>query len=132
MAASSLVKKLQLKADQRAVIINPPPDYLDELGSLPESVELAEHPEGSFDFVQVFAKDRSELERFLPSALQAVRHDALLWIAYPKGGVKAGTDLNRDILWNLVAEHHFSGVSLISLNEVWSAMRFRPSEKVGK
>jgi hypothetical protein len=132
MTNSSLVKKLQLKAGQRAVIINPPSDYFDELGPLPEGVELAEHPQGSFDFVQVFAKDKIELERFLPSALQAVRHDALLWIAYPKGGVKAGTDLNRDILWNLVAEHHFSGVSLISLDEVWSAMRFRPSEKVGK
>jgi hypothetical protein len=132
MASSSLVKKLQFKAGQRAVIINPPPGYFDELGPLPQDVELAEHPDGSFDFVQVFTKDKSELERFLPSALQAIKHDALLWIAYPKGGVKAGTDLNRDILWNAVAEHHFSGVTLISLNEVWSAMRFRPSEKVGK
>jgi hypothetical protein len=132
MAGSSLVKKLQLKAGQRAVIINPAPGYLDELGSLPEGVELAEHPEGSFDFVQIFAKDRSELERFLPAALQAIKYDALLWIAYPKGGAKAGTDLNRDILWDAVAQHHFSGVTLVSLNEVWSAMRFRPSEKVGQ
>jgi hypothetical protein len=132
MAGSSLVKKLQLKAGQRAAIINPPPGYFDELGPLPQGVELAEHSEGSFDFVQVFTKDKSELERFLPSALQAVKHDALLWIAYPKGGVKAGTDLNRDILWDAVAQHNFSGVSLVSLNEVWSAMRFRPSEQVGK
>ena len=132
MTANSLLKKLQLKGDQRAVIINPPLGYLDELGPLPESVELAQQAEGSFDFVQVFARNMGELQRFLPTALQAVKHDALLWIAYPKGGAKAGTDLNRDILWNAVAEHHFSGVTLISLNEVWSAMRFRPSEKVGK
>jgi len=132
MTTNPLLKKLQLKAGQRAVIINPPPGYLDELGPLPEGVELAQQPEGSFDFVQVFAKDMAELERFLPIALQAVKHDALLWIAYPKGGAKAGTDLNRDILWNAVVQHRFSGVSLISLNDVWSAMRFRPSEKVGK
>src|SRR5258706_11483338 len=74
MAGSSLLKKLQLKAGQRAAIINPPAGYLDELGSLPEGVELAEHPEGSFDFVQIFAKDRSELERVLPAALQAVKY----------------------------------------------------------
>ena len=132
MANSSLVKKLQLKAGQRAVIINPPPGYFDELGPLPEGVELGEHPAGSFDFVQVFARDKNELERFLPAALQAVKYDALLWIAYPKGGAKAGTDLNRDILWDAVAQHRFSGVTLVSLNDVWSAMRFRPSEKVGK
>jgi len=132
MTTNSLIKKLQLKAGQRAVIINPPPGYLDELGPLPEGVELAQQAEGSFDFVQVFAKDMSELQRFLPTALQAVKYDALLWIAYPKGGSKAGTDLNRDILWNAVEKHNFSGVTLVSLNDVWSAMRFRPSEKVGQ
>jgi len=97
---------------------------------LPEGVELAEHPEGSFDFVQVFVKNMGELQHLLPTAVQAVKHDALLWIAYPKGGTKAGTDLNRDILWNAVAKLHLSGVTLISLNAVWSAMRFRPSELV--
>src|SRR5437588_9150912 len=132
MAAHSLVKKLQLKVGQRAVIINPPPGYLDELGPLPEGVELAQQAEGSFDFVQLFARDMDELQRFLPTALHALKFDALLWIAYPKGGAKAGTDLNRDILWNAVQQHHFSGVTLVSLNEVWSAMRFRPSEKVGQ
>ncbi len=40
MTANSLLKKLQLKGDQRAVIINPPPGYLDELGPLPEGVDL--------------------------------------------------------------------------------------------
>ncbi len=132
MAANPLHKKLQLKAGQRAVIINAPSGYLEELGPLPEGVELAQQPEGSFDFVQLFVKDMDELQRYLSTALQAVKHDALLWIAYPKGGAKAGTDLNRDILWNAVEPHHYSGVTLISLNEVWSAMRFRPSEKVGK
>ncbi|HZU66867.1 MAG TPA: hypothetical protein VFA09_06280 [Ktedonobacteraceae bacterium] len=132
MVNSTLVKKLQLKAGQRAMIINPPPGYFDEPGLLPEGIELVEHPEGNCDFVQVFAKNKSELERFLPLALQAVKYDALLWIAYPKGGTKAGTDLNRDILWDAVAQHGYSGVTLVSLNDVWSAMRFRPSEKVGK
>jgi hypothetical protein len=132
MTTNPVLKKLQLKAGQRAVIINPPPGYIDELGPLPEGVELAQQAEGSFDFVLMFAKNLAELQHFLPTALQAVKHDALLWIAYPKGGAKAGTDLNRDILWNAVVQHKFSGVSLISLNDVWSAMRFRPSEKVGK
>ena len=132
MASSSLAKKLQLKAGQRAVILNAPPGYLDEIAPLPEGVEYAAGPEGSFDFVQVFVKNIEDLERLLPIAMRAVKHDALLWIAYPKGGAKAGTDLNRDILWNAVSRHGLSGVALVSLNDVWSAMRFRPSERVGR
>ena len=72
----------------------------------------------------------SEVHHFLPRVIEAIKHDGLLWIAYPKGGAKAGTDLNRDILWNAVAPFHLSGVTLISLGAVWSAMRFRPSDLV--
>jgi hypothetical protein len=30
-------------------------------------------------------------------------------VAYPKGGKRAGTDLNRDILWSLVEQHGWAG-----------------------
>ena len=41
-------------------------------------------------------------------------------------------DLNRDKLWQAMEKLGLAGVSLISLDSVWSAMRFRPLEKVGK
>ncbi len=129
MATSPLPKKLQMKPGQRAIIINLPADYLDKLGPLPEGVELATEPEGQFDFVQVFVKNLADVQKLVPEAAQLVKHDALLWIAYPKGGAKAGTDVNRDILWSAVEQYHLTGVTLISLDEVWSAMRFRPSER---
>ena len=132
MTTNPLAKKLQMKAGQRAVIINPPAGYLERLVPLPEGVELVEIPARQCDFVQVFVKNMEELQKFLPLATQAVKHDALLWIAYPKGGAKAGTDLNRDILWDAVSQHNLSGVTLVSLDETWSAMRFRPSERVGQ
>ncbi len=132
MTTNPLAKKMQMKAGQRVLLLNPPADYLERLAPLPEGVELVETPEGQFDFVQIFVKNMEDLQKFLPVAAQAVKHDALLWIAYPKGGAKAGTDLNRDILWNAVAQHNLSGVTLVSLDETWSAMRFRPSERVGQ
>ncbi len=130
MSSSSLPKKLQMKPGQRAVVINAPTDYLDKLVPLPDGVEIAATPEGQFDFVQLFVNDLAQLQTLLPLAIQAVKPDALLWIAYPKGSAKTGTDLNRDRLWNAVSEHQLTGVTLISLDEVWSAMRFKPSEAV--
>ncbi len=130
MANSSLVKKLQIKPGQRAVIINPPPGYIDALGELPEGVELAEKPTGKFDFVQLFVKDSEELNRFLKKATGAVKYDGLLWTCYPKGASKMKTDLNRDVLWDLLKQQGLLGVSLISIDNVWSAMRFRPADKV--
>ena len=131
MTTNALAKKLQMKAGQRAVIINAPAGYLERLDPLPERVELVQSPEGQYDFVQVFVKNMEDLQKCLPLAAQAVKHDALLWIAYPKGGAKAGTDLNRDVLWNAVSQYNLTGVTLVSLDDVWSAMRFRPPERVG-
>jgi hypothetical protein len=82
--------------------------------------------------VTIFTGILERLLNLLPVTTQAVKHDALLWIAYPKGGAKVGTDINRDRLWDAVEKHNLSGVTLISLDEIWSAMRFRPSECVGK
>ena len=52
-------------------------------------------------------------------------------MCYPKGGRKAGTDLNRDILWNLMQGRGLVGVTLVAVDNEWSAMRFRPPELVG-
>ncbi|HMD88107.1 MAG TPA: hypothetical protein VKF38_02995 [Anaerolineaceae bacterium] len=132
MTESGLIKKLRIQSGQRILILNPPQGYLEELGVLPPNVELAEKLEGTFDFIQWFIKQRSELEDQLAGIQQAIIYDALLWICYPKQSSKVGSDLNRDIIWGIVSKKGLEGVTLVSLNEVWSAMRFRPAERVGK
>jgi hypothetical protein len=132
MATSTLPKKLQMKAGQRAVILNPPSGFVNMLVPLPEGVELVAFSEEPCDFALVFVKNMADLQQFLPTVAQTVKYDALLWIAYPKGGAKAGTDLNRDLLWEAVAKHDLSSVTLVALDDVWSAMRFRPSDRVGR
>ena len=63
MASTRLLKKLRMQPGQRALILNAPQHYLDELVPLPEGVELVQEPEGNLDFVHVFAKDLEELEK---------------------------------------------------------------------
>lgn len=129
-ALSPLSRKLQLKVGYRGLLLDPPPDYDAMLRPLPADVRLTEDPSGEFDFVQLFVKQRADLARQLPTALAAVKPDGLLWICYPKGGAKAGTDLNRDLLWAAVQAAGWAGVTLIAVDDVWSAMRFRPADRV--
>jgi hypothetical protein len=132
MAGTQLLKKLRMLPDQRVLILNAPPGYEDELGPLPKGVELAEQPEGTFEFVQVFAKDLAELEKLAPVAAEAVKHDGLFWVSYPKRSSKVESDLSRDVVWKAVAKTGLRPVTQVSVNDVWSALRFRPPEKVGK
>jgi hypothetical protein len=141
MAQSSLIKKLRIQPGHRVTIINPPPGYLDQLGDLPEGVglaiqpadvELAAEPAGTFDFVHLFVKNIAELERLGPSAVRAVKHDGLLWISYPKRSSKVETDISRDVGWDVIKEAGLKPVTQVSIDAVWSALRFRPAERVGK
>jgi hypothetical protein len=132
MSDTILLKKLRLAAGQRALVLNAPPGYLQALGELPANVSLSTQPGSDFDFVQLFVKDQAELERFSPAAFKAVKYDGLLWVCYPKQTGNIKSDLNRDILWRLMEPSGLSPVMQIAINETWSALRFRPAEKVGK
>ena len=132
MADSQLAKKLQIKPGNRVAILNAPEGFAESLGKLPEGAKVSDKLTGTLDVVIAFAKDSADLNRYAKKAISAVKQDGLLWLCYPKGSSKVKSDLNRDVIWNLVKESGWLGVSLISIDNVWSAMRFRPAEEVGK
>jgi len=131
MVTTPLLRKLRLQPGQRILILNAPPGYVKSLGTLPEGVELVDHPAESLDLVHLFVRDVAELARFGPVAIQAVKHDGLLWISYPKRSSKVQTDLTRDVGWDLVVQAGLRPVTQISVDETWSALRFRPVDRVG-
>jgi hypothetical protein len=102
------------------------------LGELPEEVEIEQEPSGEFDFAHLFVKDRRDLDQFIDQVLQVIEYDAVLWISYPKGSSGIKTDLNRDSLWEAMTEKGIRPVTQVSIDQVWSAVRFRPPELVGK
>jgi hypothetical protein len=56
--------------------------------------------------------------------VEAAHQDRLAWIAYPKAG-QLGTDLNRGRLADAISASGLQPVRQVSLNDVWSALRFR-------
>ena len=124
-SSASLANKLQIKSGHRVGLINAPPGYAEKLRPLPQGTEVLARPGRDLDVVVAFARDAGELERIAPSALKAVKPDGLLWVCYPKGGAQAGTDLDRDVLWELLNRERLVGMSLVAVDETWSAMRFR-------
>ena len=132
MSKTALTKKLRMQPGQRVLVLNPPPEYLKRLAPLPEGVVVEGAPAGKYGFVHLFVKDQADLERFGPSALESVEYDGLLWISYPKKSSKVKTDLTRDVGWDVVVRAGLRPVTQVSIDETWSALRYRPIERVGK
>jgi hypothetical protein len=116
-----IAAKLQIKPGTQVAVIGHPADGPD-LAPLGPPVS---NPAAA-DAVLAFARLRADLTQVAGPAIDAAREDKLAWIAYPKAG-QLGTDINRDTLASAVAELGVRPVRQISLDDVWSALRFRPA-----
>jgi hypothetical protein len=76
---------------------------------------------GLADTVVLFANDMTHLEKAFPAAAARLGPSATLWVAYRKGD----KELHRDTLWRAVSEHGYTGVSLVAIDDTWSAMRLK-------
>jgi hypothetical protein len=134
MIDASLIKKLGIKPKHRVNILNAPEGFSEQIGTLlPADVELLTTPTsaGNFDVVLQFVRNKAEVEEDTPKAIQQVKPGGFLWLSYPKQSSKVPTDINRDILWKIFPNSEWRPVTQISINEIWSALRFRPKTEVG-
>jgi hypothetical protein len=113
----SLAKKVNLKAGTKLRVVGKPKDV--DLGDV-EVTSLANVKD-----VMVFVSKVADLDRVAAPMIAAARADRIAWAAYPKAG-QLGTDLDRDILWKALEKQKIQPVRQIALDEVWSALRFRP------
>jgi len=126
---SPLLKKLHYKPGMRVCLVGAPVGYVALVRGAP-GVDFAEKLTGVFDFVHAFYSRQADLEKGVPKLGRALKPGALFWLSYPKSRQLA-TDLHRDILAAVVRPLGFEAVSLVSIDEVWSAMRCRPVDEVG-
>ncbi len=117
MTESALAKKMKLKAGQHATIVNAPEGYLAELQPLPANVKMSQKIETPSDWIQIFVKNKAELDKLFPKVLKLLKPESLLWISFPKGTSKIQTDLTRDKGWDVVAAAELKWINLVSVNE---------------
>ena len=80
----------------------------------------------------VFINNNKDYLDFLNNKLKNIEPDSVLWFAYPKGTSKIKTDINRDTIRVTGEEFNITTVTAISIDDTWTALRFRPIDRVGK
>jgi hypothetical protein len=123
MAESSLTKKMKLSPGARAAVVNAPEGYLQ---GLKHDCVISKTLSGKFDWIQIFAKSKAELDKLVPKAVKALKPASILWVSFPKGISKNQTDLRRDQGWESVQALDLKWITLVSVNETWSAFALRP------
>jgi len=118
---AAVAKKLRFTGRKKPAVINAPDGY-DVPGA---ATKLT----GTFDFVQVFVRNEAELAKLAPKAVAALEPEGILWISFPKGSSRIQTDLTRDKGWDSVRKMPLKWITLVSVDETWSAFGMRPLKK---
>jgi hypothetical protein len=130
MTEGSLVKKLGIKPGQKMLILNAPEGYIQTLGTLPAGNEVKTAAEGTFDFVQLFVRNKADIDNHAATAMHSLKPGGLLWFTYPKKSSNIKTDITRDIGWDALMAAGIRPVTQIAIDDTWSALRFRPTSEV--
>ena len=120
----TIARKMQIPPASTVVVLGLPADVDLEL---PGDCVVLSDPSAAAEAPAVvgFIVRGDDLDDLAGPAIEAARQDRLAWIAYPKAR-QLGTDLNRDVLAGLVEARGAQPVRSVSINSVWSALRFRP------
>ena len=123
-----LLNKLNYKGYNRILILNADEGFLknisDELKDVIVDTEIDQRC--PYNFMIIFVKNIKTVENISPSALHNLTADGVLWFCYPKkSSRKLSSDLERDRGWKSLNDMGFHGIRMVSVDEDWSALRFR-------
>jgi hypothetical protein len=128
---STVAQKLGIKPGTIIAVDGQPLDDVSALlGDLPENVSVVPRTGSVADQVILAADGLTDLAFMLTRVWSEIARGGRLWVWYRKGANKAprqgnGTPLHRDTLQVLLAQHGMVGVTLIAVDDTWSAMRVR-------
>lgn len=120
MSIKTVASKLQIKPG--TTIWTSHPDRMNLLEPFPEGVTVADSVSQA-GIALVFADDSVTLREILQAQRSHLPDLNILWVVYPKAN---RTDVNRDSLWPILAEFGMRPNSQVAVDDVWSALRFRP------
>jgi len=115
-----LWQKLFIKGGT-ALLVNAPAGYAKVLDGSPAKVTT--RASGAADTVLLFAADEAEFRSSIPAVMKSLGPSTSVWVAYRKGDKQ----FHRDTLGSLAATFGLQPVSLVAVDDAWSALRLKPA-----
>jgi hypothetical protein len=71
-----------------------------------------------------FAKDKAILSKKFHELKNSLKKTGTLWVCWPKKASKADTDLDENKVQEMGLDQGLVDVKVVSVNEVWSGLKF--------
>jgi hypothetical protein len=122
-SGTPLPQKLGIKPGLTVVTINAPTNYRRLLGTNPEGAAFSDRPKLDSNFVHVFIKKRSELEKRLSVLREKIADTGTVWVSWPKKSSGVPTDVTEDGVRAAALPLGFVDVKVCAIDNTWSGLK---------
>ena len=129
-----IIKKLQFKLQPIALVLEAPPEFKSVLDYWKKTskIDTAIDKKKKYPFALGFVKTEADVKKLGTTIIKQLEEDAIFWMAYPKKTSKKYlATITRDNGWESLGALGFEGVSMVAIDEDWSAFRLRKAEHIG-
>jgi len=128
-----IIKKLQYKLQDEVLIVDAPVEFKEVMADWKKTARIQTVMTGNkiFSFALIFVKTAADVKKAAKNYIQLLEPDAVSWMAYPKKtSKKYSSEITRDNGWEALGELGYEGVSMVSIDDDWSAFRFRKADYI--
>ena len=123
MSDKTAFEKMYVKNAKALAVLNDGSEHGELLAQLPAERRVSEGERA--DWILLFARSRAELEHYLPLAQARLAPGGAVWVAYRKGGAKAGSDIHHDDIRGFAQTVGLDSVAMVAIDGEWSALRLK-------
>ena len=123
-SGTPLAKKLGIKPAMIMYVAHPPEGYFDWIAPLPEELTVKEKLAGQLDFIHLFVKSVSTLQKEFPRTKKYLQQNGMVWISWPKKSSGVKTDLDENVIRRIGLAEGLVDVKVCAVNEIWSGLKF--------
>jgi hypothetical protein len=121
-SGTPLVGKLGIKPDTRVQFFDPPDDFGETIGSLPDGLKHVSR--GALDFAIIFVRRKIDLEKRFPLARDRLESNGTLWVGWPKKSAHTATDLTENVVREIGLDAGLVDVKVCAIDDIWSGLKF--------
>ncbi len=128
-----ILKKLQFKNQPQVLIVASPPEFNAVLADWKKltTIDTDINKKKKYPFALGFVITEAEVKKLGTAIAKQLDEDAVFWMAYPKKSSKKYTaTIARDNGWETLGALGYEGVSMVAIDEDWSAFRLRKAEHI--
>lgn len=126
-----LFRKLNFKDQKEICLFDSPSEFEEQIRNMKEETSFKTNINNckQIEFALAFVKTKEEIDKIFFLIEKKLAGDGIIWFAYPKKtSKKYKVEISRDNGWDELRKNGFDSVRAVSIDDDWSALRFRRIE----